>query len=118
MSSTLKDSALAPTPTKNRAIRGVRLYEERGHEIEALGGHRYSVPSCDGSKRYTVTTDIAGEFVSCECPDAMHQPGRPCKHFYALATLKAKRRAARPSRFVAGVPASDLPGFEKLAVLA
>ncbi len=108
-----KSSASAPTPTRNRAIKGVRLYEEHGHEIEALGGHRYSVPSCTGETKYTVTTDDTGEFVRCDCPDFEHRE-RVCKHFYALATLKAKARASRPSRFCKGSN-TDIADLDKIA---
>ncbi len=110
-----KDSASAPAQTKNRAIRGVRLYEEHGNEIEALGGGRYSVPSCSGEDRYTVATDGEGEFVSCECEDHQYR-GRVCKHFYALATLKAKARANRPARFVKGDVGDVADYFERVVV--
>ncbi len=48
-----------------RLQRGVRLFQERGDEIERLEIHTYAVPSCSGDETYTVFTDMS----CCTCPD-------------------------------------------------
>ncbi|MDP9457513.1 MAG: hypothetical protein M3Q60_17445 [Actinomycetota bacterium] len=82
-----------------RLQRGVRLYRERGHEIERLEIHTYAVPSCSGDETYTVYTDLR----CCTCPDHRRAKaaGERCTHFHAAGIYAAKRRAARRRRQVA-----------------
>ncbi len=107
-------SSTVPVETKNRAIRGVRLANERGHEVRALGGQRYAVPGCSGGE-YVVQLDLTGEFVSCTCPDHQRR-GTICKHGYCLFTVRARRRAACASRFVSGAPTDELPDLDSVAL--
>ena len=89
------DNVTVPKPS-TRLIRGVRLYLERGHEIERLEIHTYAVPSCSGGGRYTVFTDLR----CCTCPDHRRskEAGEACKHRVAVEVFVAKRRAARRRR--------------------
>ncbi len=86
-----KSSATAPPTT--RLQRGVRLFRERGHEIERLEIHAYSAPSCSGDEKYTVYTDLR----CCTCPDHRRAKaaGERCEHVIAVEIGLAKRRAAR-----------------------
>ncbi len=86
-----KSSATAPPST--RLQRGVRLFRERGHQIERLEIHTYAVPSCSGDETYTVYTDMG----CCTCPDHRRAKaaGEACKHRVAVEVFTAKRRAAR-----------------------
>ncbi len=79
-----------------RLQRGVRLFQERGAEIERLEIHTYAVPSCSGDERYTVFTDMG----CCSCPDHRRAKaaGEACKHRVAVEVFVAKRRAARRRR--------------------
>ncbi len=78
---------IAHPPT--REARGIKLFKERGHEIEHTAPHVYVVPGCSG-----------GEYVvhlkreTCTCPDAERHPELVCKHRYA-ATIKASKTRAR-----------------------
>jgi predicted nucleic acid-binding Zn finger protein len=76
-----------------RLQRGVRLFRERGHQIERLEIHTYAVPSCSGDETYTVYTDMG----CCTCPDhrAAKKAGEACKHRVAVEVFICKRRAAR-----------------------
>ncbi len=89
--STTKSSATAPPST--RLQRGIRLFNERGHEITRLEIHTYAVPSCSGDGTYTVFTDLR----CCTCPDHRRAKasGERCKHYHAVEVFTAKRRAAR-----------------------
>lgn len=80
-------------PKTTRIQRGVRLFRDKGHEIERLEIHTYAVPSCSGNETYTVFTDLS----CCTCPDhrAAKTAGEACKHRVAVAVFVAKRRAAR-----------------------
>ena len=78
----------APGPT-TRAARALRLYEERGHEIERLAEDLYRVPSCTGHSVYTVRY---GDVEACECPDFLYGGGRSCKHLLAVGIAHAKKR--------------------------
>lgn len=86
------DTTSVPDRT-TRLQRGVRLYRERGHEIERIGVHTYRVPSCAGTGFYTVYTD----FRACTCPDHVRAKaaGERCKHVTAAEIVLAKRRAIR-----------------------
>ncbi len=79
-----------------RLQRGIRLFAERGHEIERIAAHTYRVPSCSGDETYTVFTDMG----CCSCPDHRHAKaaGEACKHRVAVEVFLAKRRAARRHR--------------------
>ncbi len=80
-------------PKTTRLQRGVRLFNERGAEIERLEIHTYAVPSCSGDETYTVYTDLR----CCTCPDHRRAKvaGEACKHAVAVEIFVAKRRAAR-----------------------
>ena len=82
--------------SSTRLIGGVRLFNERGHEIERLEIHTYAVPSCTGEGFYTVFTDLS----CCTCPDHRRakEAGEACKHRVAVEVFVAKRRAARRRR--------------------
>ncbi len=86
-----KSSATAPPST--RLQRGVRLFAERGHEIERTTANTYRVPSCSGTGSYLVYLDLR----ACLCPDHRRAKaaGERCKHFHAAYIFAAKRRAAR-----------------------
>ena len=80
-------------PKTTRLSRGIVLHRERGHEIERLEAHTYSVPSCVGGGTYTVFVDLG----CCTCPDHRRakEAGEACKHRVAVEIMIAKRRAAR-----------------------
>ncbi len=82
------------SPEQVRALRGLRLFEERGHEIERLPGDVYLVP---GSGDRTYTVDYAAE--TCTCPDHTRRE-IACKHLYAVGISRATRR---------GGPVGELP---------
>ena len=79
-------------PKTTRLQRGVRLFHQRGHEIERIAAHTYRVPSCTGEGCYTAYTDLR----CCTCPDHMRAKaaGERCKHVAAADIVLAKRRAA------------------------
>jgi uncharacterized Zn finger protein len=76
-----------------RLQRGVRLFRERGHEIERIGINTYRAPSCTGEDSYLVFTDMG----CCTCPDHRRAKaaGEACKHRVAVGIFTAKRRSAR-----------------------
>jgi hypothetical protein len=76
---------------ESRLGRAVLLFEERGHEVEAIGGGVYLVPSSDGTTYYRV--DYRNE--TCNCPDADFHPDENCKHVLMLGISLAKRRAKK-----------------------
>ncbi len=80
-----------------RLQRGVRLFHERGHEIERTPGGTYRVPSCSGEASYVV---YLGEVTCCSCPDhrRAREAGEFCKHVHAAHIFSAKARAARRRR--------------------
>ncbi len=84
----------ATIPAKTtRLQRGVRLFLERGAEIERTTANTYRVPSCSGEGSYLVYLD----FRCCTCPDhrAAKAAGERCKHFHAAGIAAAKLRTAR-----------------------
>ena len=81
----------AHPPTTTRELRGLRLYRERGDEIEPLGHGKYRVPSCTGGQPYVVDLAPLGGDESCSCPD--HAKGHTCKHLIAATLYRAKRQA-------------------------
>ena len=76
-----------------RLQRGVRLFLERGDEIERTTANTYRVPSCSGTGSYLVYLDLR----ACSCPDHRRAKasGERCKHFHAAGIYAAKLRAAR-----------------------
>ncbi len=80
-------------PKTTRLQRGVRLFRDKGREIERLEIHTYAVPSCSGDEAYTVFTDMG----CCTCPDHRRakEAGELCKHRVSVEIFTAKRRAAR-----------------------
>lgn len=80
-------------PKSTRLQRGVRLFNDRGHEIERISAHTYRVPSCTGEGAYVAYTDLR----CCTCPDHIRAKasGERCKHVAAAEIVLAKRRAAR-----------------------
>lgn len=73
------------TPTTTRESRGIRLFEQRGDDIQHLDGWRWRVPSCSGEAVYVV--DLRAQ--SCQCPDYQRRE-LPCKHVYAASIARAK----------------------------
>ena len=78
-------TSLAHPPS--RELRGIRLFEERGHEIEHPYPGVYLVPGCKGS---TYTVHLAPR-ARCTCPD-FERHHEPCKHLYAAEIVAAKTR--------------------------
>ncbi len=76
-----------------REARGIKLFKERGDEIERVYPHVYRVPSCSGETFYTV--HLAPR-VRCECPD-FERRGEPCEHVFACEIAASKLRARRRS---------------------
>ncbi len=76
---------------ESRLGRAVLLFEEHGHEVEAIGGGVYLVPSSNGTTYYRV--DYRNE--TCNCPDAGFHPEVSCKHVLMLGISLAKRRFRR-----------------------
>ena len=89
------DTTTIPART-TRLQRGVRLFHERGNQIERLEIHTYAVPTSKLDETYTVFTDLN----CCTCPDhrAAKRAGEACKHRVAVEVFVAKRRAARRRR--------------------
>lgn len=89
------DNVTVPKPS-TRLIRGVRLFLERGAEIERISAHTYRVPSCTGIGTYTAYTDLR----CCTCPDHVRAKaaGERCKHVVAAEIVLSKSRAARRRR--------------------
>ena len=82
------------TGAEKRAIRGLKIYLERGSEIEDLGSGFYRVPGSEG-KSYVVYIGIDHD--TCECVDyrrLMDLPGptMACKHIAAATIKRAKTR--------------------------
>jgi hypothetical protein len=70
-----------------RELRALELYRKHGEEIRHVGEDLFTVPSCTGSRLYTV--DYAVEV--CDCPDFQYR-GENCKHILAVGIYLAKRR--------------------------
>jgi hypothetical protein len=86
------DTTTIPAKT-TRLQRGVRLFLERGEEIERTTANTYRVPSCSGTGSYLVYLDLR----CCTCPDhrSAKASGERCKHFHAAGIAATKLRAAR-----------------------
>ncbi len=76
-----------------RELRGLRLYCERGEEIERIYPHAYMVPSCSGKETYLVRLDRQ----TCECADHARHPEFTCKHLFAATVAASKNKARRRS---------------------
>jgi len=92
-----------------RAERALRLYQERGHEIEHLGFDHWRVPATrkDSSLARDFYTVLYGEHEACSCKDFEFGHGRrACKHLLAVGIMHAARRSGIKVRTisVAGDP--------------
>ena len=89
------DTASVANPT-SRIERGIRLYRERGGEIEVTRGGTMKVPSCTGDAFYVVYE----EYGFCSCVDSRRarRIGERCKHATAASIYAAKRRSDRRAR--------------------
>ncbi len=83
----LAQSALLPKATRERVMRGVALFRERGEEITPKPNGGLSVPGSNG-RSYRVS--LAGDG-RCGCLDYLKRR-RPCKHVYAATIYRAKSR--------------------------
>jgi SWIM zinc finger len=75
---------------KQRATRGLLLYNRERHRIHQVNSDAWAVPSSQGGY-WIVNLDAE----SCECPDFTHygsKLGVACKHVAAAALARAKRR--------------------------
>lgn len=72
-----------------RELRGLRLYRERGDEIEHPYPGIYVVPGCSGGS-YVVHLAPRER---CDCPDT----ATVCKHIICATIYQAKARARRRS---------------------
>ena len=70
---------------ETRELRGLRLFRERGPEMERVAPWTWRVPSCTGTRRYTVDLKAG----SCTCPDHLRR-GEACKHLYAVEIARVK----------------------------
>ena len=70
---------------ETRELRGLALFRERGPEMECVAPWTWTVPSCTGSRVYTVDLKAG----SCTCPDHRRR-GEACKHLYAAEVARAK----------------------------
>lgn len=77
----------------SRALRGLRLFWERGIEIRPMKDGLWRVPSGSAAWRsYAVSL----ERESCTCADYGRRR-RPCKHVYAAVAAAARRSRQRPA---------------------
>lgn len=80
---------------RTREQRALRLFEQRGEQIEQAGEGIYWVPSWDGERTYTVRYPVdEGEQESCTCNDNTYR-GVHCMHIYCCAIHVCKKRARR-----------------------
>jgi hypothetical protein len=79
------------TPEMARAERALKLFEERGDEIEHVVADIYLVPSCSDRGAYRVR--YGGLEESCSCKDFEFGGGRACKHLLAVGAMHAARRS-------------------------
>jgi hypothetical protein len=71
----------------SRALRGLRLFRERGPEIRPTEDGLWRVPSGSAAWRsYAVNLELE----SCTCADYGRRR-RPCKHVYAAVAAVARR---------------------------
>ncbi len=80
--------AVTTSVPETRELRGLRLFRERGAEMERVALWTWSVPSCTGTRRYTVDLKAG----SCTCPDHRRR-GKACKHLYAAEMARVKTAA-------------------------
>ncbi len=88
-----------PRTPDTRELRALKLYEERGHEIERIAPDVFRVPSQDGERSYDV---LYGEREECPCPDHQYRHVA-CVHLYAVGISIAKGRFVHPE-VLAGDP--------------
>ena len=82
-----------------RALRGLRLFEHYGEELEQLSEDVFLVPSQDGKRMYRVQY---GEHEYCSCPDHTYRDVS-CVHIYAVGIAIAKGCFTHPE-VLAGDP--------------
>ena len=73
---------------ETRAMRGLRLFRDRGSEIVTYLDGTYGVPS---ETEEGVLYVVSLEEESCDCPSFRHT-GETCKHVFAALLYRAKRR--------------------------
>src|SRR4051812_44529354 len=79
---------------KGRVLRGIRLFEDRGGEIQPLDHGHYSVPGCvEGA--YEVDLGIFSGLQTCECPDFEINQIATCKHLTAAELYRCKVQRPR-----------------------
>lgn len=106
----MAETSLAHQPllspeTRARVLRGLKLFQERGHEIEpANRPATFYVPACSSDECYEVALGDLDDHVSCGCPDFQRRRSS-CKHIFCLQVWISKRnrrrsreRGPRPSR--------------------
>ena len=85
---TTKDSAATRTPT-TREDRGLQLFRDHAGEIERIGPHLYSVPSCSGDGVHQVC--VREGYEACTCRDFEHRGEEVhCKHIEAAKVWKSR----------------------------
>jgi predicted nucleic acid-binding Zn finger protein len=77
----------------SRALRGLRLFRERGVEIRPIKDGFWRVPSSSVLGRYYA---VSLERESCTCADYGRRR-KPCKHVYAVVAAAARRGRQRPA---------------------
>jgi hypothetical protein len=77
--------AVTTSVPETRELRGLKLFRERGAEMERVAPWTWRVPSCTGSRVYTVDLKAG----SCTCPDYRRRQ-EPCKHLYAAEIARVK----------------------------
>lgn len=94
MSSVAHQSRISPD-VRARVLRGLKLFQERGHEIErAPRPASFYIPSCSGEERYEASLGIDDDAPSCSCPDFRRRQ-QACKHVYCLEIWTAHRNRQR-----------------------
>jgi hypothetical protein len=91
---TILRNAPEKSSANTRAERALRLFEERGREIERVADDTYLVPSCTGEGVYRVRY---GEQERCQSADFEFHGG-PCKHLMAVGLSVARRRGQTARR--------------------
>jgi hypothetical protein len=94
---------------EGREQRALKLFRERGDEIQQVGADIYFCPSQDGTREHLVR--YGGAVEECDCGDYVYRGG-PCVHLYATAIRHAKKRRQRRDNFLASLcgglgPASE-----------
>ena len=114
--------APAPTATdeaaalRERADRGLALYEARGDQIRKTSASTYLVPGSDPRGGYVVNYSRE----KCECRDYEHSGLGVCKHLFAVGALRAARRRSAVehlARLEDEAARDDLDADERLELL-